>query len=73
MAAPQPQKRTKFIKVNDNEWKTGLIDSFGGFNASQVSRDHIEKAEACIKYGGSREERYRLVPFEKILNENRVR
>ena len=71
--APQPVKRTKFIKVFDNEWKARLTESFEGFNAGQVSRDHIKKAEECIDNGGLREERYRLVPFERILNENEVR
>ena len=70
--APQPQKRTKFIKVVDSECKMALVSSFEGFNASQVSREHIERAEACINSGCSRDERYRLVPFEKILFDNQV-
>ena len=70
--APQPPKRTKFIKVVDNEWKTRLTESFEGFNASQVSQKHLMKANECIDNGGTRDERYRLVPFERILNENQV-
>ena len=70
--APLPPKRTKFIKVVDNEWKTALIDSFEGFNASQVSQMHVNKAKDCIRSGGTRDERYRLVPFERILNDNQV-
>lgn len=70
---PLPPKRTKFITVVDNEWKTRLTESFEGFNSSQVSRDHIKKAEECIDNGGTRDERYRLVPFERILNDNKVK
>ena len=67
--ALQPPKRTEVI---DNVWKTRLAESFEGFSASQVSRDHIERAKECIDKGGTRDERYRLVPFERILNENQV-
>ena len=70
---PLPTKRTKIFSVVDNVWKSNLIESFEGFNASQVSQHHIEMAEACIKNGGSKNERYRLVPFERILTENQVR
>ena len=69
---PLPPKRTKILTTLDNEWKRRLTGSFEGFNSSQVSRDHITKAEECIDYGGTRDQRYRLVPFERILNENKV-
>ena len=70
---PLPPKRTKILTTLDNEWKRSLTGSFEGFNSSQVSRDHIKKAEECIDNGGTRDERYRLVPFERILNENKVK
>ena len=54
------------------DWKQALVQSFEGFSASQISQNHIEKARQCIRNGGSRHERYTLVPFERILNDNQV-
>ena len=53
-----------------SEWKCALVASFEGFSASQVSQHHVEKARQCIRSGGSRYERYTLIPFEKILDAN---
>ena len=72
-SVPLPPKRTKFITVAENQWKTALVDSFKGFSANQVSQEHVDKATACMRQGGTRDERYRLVPFERILYDNQVR
>ena len=67
-----PPKRTKILTTLNNEWKRSLTGLFEGFNSSQVTRDHVIKAEECIDNGGTRDQRYCLVPFEKILKENKV-
>ena len=54
------------------EWKSALVQLFEGFSANQVSQHHVESARQCISQGGSRRERYTLIPFERILNDNQV-
>ena len=55
------------------EWKSALVQLFEGFSANQVSQHHVESARRCISQGGSRHERYTLIPFERILNDNQVK
>ena len=63
----------KWTNAAGNEWKRALVKSFEGFNTSQVSQDRIEKAKQCIWNGGSCDDRYCLIPFERILKDNQVR
>ena len=60
------------LRQRNIEWKCVLVQSFEGFSASQVSQHHVENARQCISKGGSRRERYTLIPFETILNDNQV-
>jgi hypothetical protein len=53
-------------------WKNDLIQSFEGIISCEVMPDQIEKAKQCIKRGGTRNERYKLLEFERLLNENQV-
>jgi hypothetical protein len=55
------------------EWKSALVRSFEGFSASQVSQHHVESARQCISNGGSYQERYSVIPFERILSDDQVK
>ena len=69
---PKPRRQRSIIVLTE-EWKYELTQSFEGIISSQVSQDQIEKAEQCIKHGGTRNERYQLIEFDKLLDENQVR
>ena len=66
---PKPRHRTKSV---DDPLKRELVQSFEGATSSEVTQGQIERAEKCIKDGGSHDERYNLIEFDKILNENKV-
>lgn len=53
----------------DRMQRGALIDSFWGFSSSTVEPRHLELARACIEVG---ENRYDVLPFEDLLNRNRV-
>ena len=59
--------------LSTREWKEALVQSFKGFSASQVSQHHEENARQCISNGGSYQERYTIIPFERILKDNQVK
>ena len=59
--------------LSTREWKEALVRSFEGFSASQVSQHHVENARQCISNGGSYQERYTIIPFERILKDNQVK
>ena len=59
--------------LSTREWKQALVRSFEGFSASQVSQHHMENARQCVSNGGSYQERYIIIPFERILNDNQVK
>ena len=53
-------------------WKDALVRSFQGFSDNHISPDQTKYAEQCILNGGSRHQRYTLIPFENILSDNQV-
>ena len=65
---PKPH-HSKTLSVDD-PWKRELVQSLEDATSSEVTQDLVEKAEKCIKHSS---ERYNLLEFEKILNENQVR
>ena len=65
---PSPKPRHRILSVKD-PWKRELVQSFKGITSREVTEDLVEKAKQCIKHCN---ERYNLVPFEKLLNENQV-
>ena len=50
--------------------KQTLIESFQGFCSSTVEPRHLELARACIQAG---ENNYECLPFQQLLEWNRVR
>lgn len=70
---PKPRRqRNTFVLADHDKWKHELIQLFKGISSREVSLDQIEKANQCIKHGGTHSERYQLLEFEKVLNENQV-
>ena len=70
---PVPKSHRSRSKSIDEPLKRELVQSFKGATSCEVTSDQIEKAEECIfKEIGAREERYSLIEFDKILNENQV-
>ena len=65
---PSPKPRHRILSVKD-PWKRELVQSFKGVTSREVTEDLVEKAKQCIKHCN---ERYNLVPLEKLLNENQV-
>ncbi len=53
--------------------KTKLVESFQEFTGNTVSPESISLAKACIKRGGSKEQRYAIIHFDKYLQQNQVR
>lgn len=53
--------------LHTNTEKEGLINSFR--DASGVEQKHVDLARACLQAGGNI---YQLLPFESILERNRV-
>ena len=73
---PKPRRRRNaFVLADHDKWirKRELIQLFKGISSREVSLDQIEKANQCIKHGGTRSERYQFLEFEKVLNENQVK
>ena len=68
---PKPRRQRSIIMLTEG-WKYKLTQSFEDVTYSQVSQGQIEKAEQCIKHGGTHNERYQLIEFDKLLNENQV-
>ena len=58
--------------VQNNHWKLELVKSFEGITSHEVSKEQLEKAKQCIEHGGTRKERYHIIEFEKLLDENQV-
>ena len=69
---PKPRRSNSRTKSTDEPFKRELVQSFEGATSNKVTQDQIERAKVCIKDGGSRNERYSLVEFDTILNENKV-
>ena len=69
---PVPKPHCSRSKSVDEPLKCELVQSFEGATSYEVTGDQIEKAEKCIKEIGAREEKYSLIEFNKILNENQV-
>ena len=71
---PRRQRNASSVLADhDHEkWKYELVQLFEGISSREISPHQIEKAKQCIKHGGTRSQRYQLVEFEKVLNENRV-
>jgi hypothetical protein len=72
---PTPKLRRQRNNINiaaHEGWKRELIQSFEDITSREVTPDQIEKANQCIKHGGTRNERYKVLEFERLLNENQV-
>ena len=71
---PIPKPRHQRSSMSQNSyWKHQLVQSFEGITSCELSEDQLEKAKQCIRNGGTYKERYHLVEFEKLLDENQVR
>ena len=71
-----PTLHSRYWSKSVNRWKGMLIQSLESIACTQssmiVSKDQVQKAKQCIKYGGASNERYHLIDFDKLLNENKV-
>ena len=67
-----PPRPTAKPRRQRGRWRHELVQSFEGITFREVTPDQIENAKLCIKYGGTCKERYQLLEFEKLLNENQV-
>ena len=68
---PPPRPTAKPRRLRGG-WRYELIQSFEGITSHEATPDQIQKAKQCIKRGGTYKERYQLLEFEKLLNENQV-
>jgi len=66
---PQPRPRRK----TGNPLRKKYVEIFAGFNANTVSDEQVQAARDCIHSGGPPSTRYVQVPFDVILNQNKVR
>ena len=66
---PQPRPRQK----TGNPLRKKYVEMFAGFNTNTVSDEQVQAARDCVHNGGPPSTRYVQVPFDIILNQNKVR